>query len=108
MSVDKQTIEAVAEAIVEAGHVYHFEHDKLRFSCKPEHQALHLSKAAIQTLIDMGWRPAGENDENGLLCEKWLEYKQDMRPETRNNFLRACSSVFDTKHGTPEEKPNDR
>jgi hypothetical protein len=28
------------------------------------------------------------------LAESWLRYKQDMRPETRNDYLRASSRVF--------------
>ena len=35
------------------------------------------------------------------LAEAWLRYKQDMRPETRNDYLRASSRVFDCALAKP-------
>ncbi len=36
------------------------------------------------------------------LRESWFRYKSDMRPETRNEFLRVASSLFDCPV-TPQE-----
>jgi hypothetical protein len=33
--------------------------------------------------------------ENERLRAAWVRYKSDMRPETRNDFLRVASSLFD-------------
>ena len=33
------------------------------------------------------------------LQAQWVNYKSDMRPETRNEFLRACSKFFDKAQG---------
>lgn len=35
------------------------------------------------------------NAEIEGLRKSWLAYKLDMRPETRNDFLRVCSAVLD-------------